>query len=508
MVNLSNQARLSAPSDHKEGQPRLVLRFALYAGVVLLAAGLAIAWVVNREVAGRAERTVQNQARAVAEANLRSHLRASDFTSPVTPQRRATLDRVFRQNNLIPGVVGGRLIGRNGTITYAARHNLIGTRIAAGEHLSQVLGGAVKRRVTHSTTWRGEKDLKVLRVLVPVRLTRSPRPIGALVLDQDYRVVDVSIDDARGPLAAILALALLALYISLFPILRRVTRQLQARNRRLREHADEREQLLESERAARAEAEAMQQLLTQQNERLLELDKLKDEFISLVSHELRTPLTSIRGYLELLLDDGRLDAEQQGFLGIIDRNSNRLLGLVTDLLMLTQIEAGGLQFDLGPVDLEEIVREGIETATPTAEASGVELAVSVERVPAIRGHRLRLAQVLDNLISNALKFTPAGGRVDVRVSAVDGSAVIEVQDTGLGIAEGEQEQLFERFFRSAQATRNAIPGTGLGLTISKAIVERHGGQIELESSEGVGTTVRVRLPLSARKLTVAGELAA
>ena len=110
----------------------------------------------------------------------------------------------------------------------------------------------------------------------------------------------------------------------------------------------------------------MQRLLTQQNERLLELDKLKDEFISLVSHELRTPLTSIRGYLELLLDDGRLDAEQQSFLGIIDRNSNRLLGLVSDLLMLTQIEAGGLQFDLGPVDLEEIVRESIDVMAVAA----------------------------------------------------------------------------------------------------------------------------------------------
>jgi signal transduction histidine kinase len=508
MVDSSNRARVSAPNEHNEGQPRLVLRFALYAGVVLLAAGLAIAWVVNREVAGRAESTVENQARAVAEANLRSHLRSSDFTAPVSAKRRATLDQVFRQSDLIPGVVGGRLIGRNGTITYAARHELIGTRMGQGGQLSEVLGGAVKRRVTHSTTWRGEQNLKVLRVLVPVRLTRSPKPIGALVLDQDYRVVDVSIGDARGPLALILALALLALYISLFPILRRVTRQLEARNARLREHADEREQLLESERAARAEAEAMQELLARQNERLLELDKLKDEFISLVSHELRTPLTSIRGYLELLLDDSRLDDEQQGFLGIIDRNSNRLLGLVSDLLMLTQIEAGGLQFDLGPVDLEEVVRESIETATPSAEAGGVELGLTVERLPAIRGHRLRLAQVLDNLISNALKFTPSGGRVDVRLSAADGTAVIEVQDTGLGIAEDEQQQLFERFFRSAQATRNAIPGTGLGLTISKAIVERHGGRIELESSEGVGTTVRVCLPLSQKLALAASELAA
>jgi len=509
MVDFPEKPRASAQPEQIEHQPRLVLRFALYAGVVLLAAGVAIAWFVNMEVANHAESAVENQARAVAEANLRTHLRASDFAAPVTRGRRATLDGLFRRSVLIPGVVGGRLIARDGTITYAARHELIGTKVGRSDELSQVLGGAVKRRVTHSATWRGEKSLKMLRVAVPVRLTRSPVPIGALELDQDYRVVDVSIGDARGPLAAILALALLALYISLFPILNRVTRQLEVRNRRLREHADERGRLLDGERAARAEAEALQRLLSRQNERLVELDKLKDEFISLVSHELRTPLTSIRGYLELLLDDSHLDDEQKGFLGIIDRNSKRLLSLVTDLLLLTQIEAGGLEFELCPVDLEAVVQECIETASPVAEASGIELSASTERVQTVRGHRGRLVQVLDNLISNALKFTPSGGRVEVRLAAADGAAVIEVVDTGLGIAEDEQPQLFDRFFRSAKATQNAIPGSGLGLTISKAIVDRHGGRIELESSEGAGTTVRVRLPLSSEKLVLTtSELAA
>src|SRR5215210_1041080 len=380
MVHISKQARLSAPPEQNQGQPRLVLRFALYAGVVLLAAGLAIAWLVNREVAGRAERTVKNQANAVAEANLRSNLRAQDFSAPVSPERRTRLDEIFRNSILIPGVVGGRLIGRDGTITYAARHELIGSKVGRRAELSQVLGGAVEARVTHSATWHGEETVKVFRVLAPVRLTNSQAPIGAVMLDQDYRAVDVSIGDARGPLAAILAFALLALYISLFPILRRVTRELEARNRQLREHAHERDRLLEGERAARAEAEAVQRLLASQNERLLELDELKDEFISLVSHELRTPLTSIRGYLELLLDEG-LNAEQRSYLGIIDRNSNRLLGLVSDLLLLTQIEAGELALDVGPVDLEAIVLECIETASPAAEASDVQLATSAERVP-------------------------------------------------------------------------------------------------------------------------------
>jgi signal transduction histidine kinase len=467
---------VSLPDNRTEHEPRLVLRFALYAGAVLLAAGLAIAWLVNDEVAGRAQRTVEGQARAVVAANLSSHLRPSDFRAPVTPARRRALDRLFRQSILIPGVVGGRLVGQGGTITYAANHVLIGTKALHRAELAQVLRGSVKRSVVHTQTWRGQRDLKVLRVLVPVRLNGGSRAIGAVELDQDYRAVAVGVGDARGRLALILGLALLALYISLFPILHRVTRELEARNRRLREDAAERELLLE-------------------------LDRLKDEFISLVSHELRTPLTSIRGYVELLQEDGRLDDEQLRYLGVVDRNSARLLDLVSDLLFLAQVDAGKLTFELRPVELDVLVAECVEASQPTASARSIELVASTTSLPCpVQGDPTRLAQVLDNLISNALKFTPAGGRVEVRLGPAEGAAVIEVEDTGLGLAADEQAQLFQRFFRSSRASENAIPGTGLGLAIAKTIVERHGGRIGLESALDVGTTVRVELPLSLSEL--------
>jgi signal transduction histidine kinase len=478
---------VDSPYPEIERQPRLVLRFALYAGAVLLVAGLAIAWLVNREVANRAERTVEQQARAVVVGNLSARLTPSDFSAPVSPKRRAALDTLFRKSILIPGVVGGRVIGPSGTITYAANHDLIGASVRNRAALRQVLQGSVNKRVARMNTWRGQKDLKVLRVVVPVRLAGGRGAIGAVELDQDYRAVAVSIGDARGPLALILGLALLALYISLFPILRRVTRQLEVRNRRLREHA-------EAERVARTEAEQAQQQLAEQNERLLQLDALKDEFISLVSHELRTPLTSIQGYVELL-QDGDLTHEQQRFLGIVDRNAKRLLDLVSDLLFLAQFDAGRLTFELQPVDLEAVVADCIESSLPAAQAKGIELRSSAEHVPEVEGDPLRLAQVLDNLVSNAIKFTPQSGRVDVRLTAAGNLAVIEVQDTGHGLAEDEQAQLFERFFRSSRAAEDAIPGTGLGLAIAKTIVERHGGRIEIESAVGAGTTVHVELPL-------------
>jgi signal transduction histidine kinase len=493
-----------------EQPPRLLLRFALYTGAVLLASGLAILWLVDHEVASRAERTVERQTRLIAEVNLRRNLRTSDFRAPVHGRRLVELDGLFRQRILIPGVVGSRLFNRSGTITYAARHQLIGTRVPYRAAVTDVFAGRSQVRLTRTVTWQGERNVKVLQSLLPVRASASTTPIGALELDQDYRAVGVSIGDARDRLAFILAVALAVLYLSLFPILRRVTGQLAARNERLRQQAVEQERLLAAERAARSEAEAAERLLTEQNERLRELDRMKDEFVSLVSHELRTPLTSIRGYLELLLDDHGLTEEQQRFLSVVDRNSQRLLELVGDLLFLAQVDAGRLLIEQDEVDLEQVVRQAVEASRPLAEAREIELTTSVTSVPPLVGDHARLAQVLDNLVSNALKFTAAGGRVMVALAPREGQAVVEVRDTGIGIPLEEQSKLFERFFRSSLATDNAIPGTGLGLAITRAIVERHGGRISVESEEGRGTLVRVELPIAACREVAApvGGLAA
>jgi PAS domain S-box-containing protein len=235
------------------------------------------------------------------------------------------------------------------------------------------------------------------------------------------------------------------------------------------------------------------------NEELRELDGLKDEFVALVSHELRTPLTSIRGYLELVLDGapGSLDEEQERFLRVVERNAIRLQGLVGDLLFIAQVEAGRLALERAPVDVVELVAEAVEAARPAAAEKGIGLAAETAEATPFAGDRGRLGQLLDNLVSNAVKFTPAGGRVTVRASTSGDRLVLQVADTGIGIPAPEQHQLFQRFFRASSATAEAIPGTGLGLTIAKAIAEAHGGAIRCESTEGTGTTFTVELPLAA-----------
>ncbi len=251
---------------------------------------------------------------------------------------------------------------------------------------------------------------------------------------------------------------------------------------------------------ARKQAEADREtLLSQaqmQNERLRELDRMKDEFVALVSHELRTPLTSIRGYLELLLEDAdRFEQTHTDWLSVIDRNSERLLCLVEDLLLKAQVNAGKVALTVKEIDIAAIVEHSVETGAPVAAARGITLVSSAEPVPPVAADPVRLGQVIDNLISNALKFTPAGGSVVARTFVAGGRAVVEIADTGIGIPLGEQNRLFQRFFRSSTATEQAIPGTGLGLVISRAIAEAHGGTIGVTSLPGEGTTFRVEIPL-------------
>jgi PAS domain S-box-containing protein len=258
---------------------------------------------------------------------------------------------------------------------------------------------------------------------------------------------------------------------------------------------------------AEEEREALVVRLGEQNERLLELDRMKDEFVALVSHELRTPLTSILGYLELIRAEeaGPVNEEQAEFLAIVSRNADRLLRLVGDLLLVAQIEAGKLQLEPVDIDLGHLIRDCLEAARPRAAEKGIELVSTGDLETTLSADRVRLAQVFDNLVSNAVKFTPEGGSVTVELSRRNGEAVVAVTDTGIGIPVEEQAGLFQRFFRTKSATRHAIQGTGLGLAITRAIAEAHGGSIEVESEEGAGTTFRVTLPLRTGAETAGGQ---
>ena len=223
-----------------------------------------------------------------------------------------------------------------------------------------------------------------------------------------------------------------------------------------------------------------------------QIDRIKDALVATVSHELRTPLTSIIGYLELLGADEPLSIEDARYVEIVRRNAARLQRMVEELLFLSRVEAGGLELDLADVDVAELARAALGSAEPAAAEKRIALEFDGPAMLHTRADASRIGQIFDNLISNAIKFTPERGCVKVSIVG-DGETIVgSVSDTGCGIPHAEQSRLFERFFRSS-ATRD-VPGTGLGLTIVRAIVEAHGGSIACRSDAGQGTTFTFTLP--------------
>ncbi|MDH3606821.1 MAG: PAS domain S-box protein [Acidimicrobiia bacterium] len=259
---------------------------------------------------------------------------------------------------------------------------------------------------------------------------------------------------------------------------------------------EEREHLLEAERQARRSIEASQAALEVQNRSLRELDRLKDEVVATVSHELRTPLTSIVSFSELLDDDetGPLTARQHEFVGTIRRNADRLIRVVNDLLLLARLESQTISLEPEPVDLRELAALVVANHAPAAAAKHITLEIDSHDGAPAWADPVRIDQVIGNLVANAVKFTGDGGQVTVRIGADDTWHRIEVTDTGMGIPADELDQLFQRFYRASNARVHMTPGTGLGLAVCHAIVRLHGGQIDVESTEGEGSTFRVLLP--------------
>jgi len=229
-----------------------------------------------------------------------------------------------------------------------------------------------------------------------------------------------------------------------------------------------------------------------------QLERMRTEFVANVTHELRTPLTSIRGFAETLLEGALEDPEAaRHFVGIIQRESDHLGHLVEDLLDLSRIESGKLKMRKELIRLDTLAAETVGRLKSKADSLGVALAIQIpESLPAISGDPDRLAQVLLNLVDNALKYTPAGGSVTVSAADAGTAVSVSVADTGVGIPKADLPRIFERFYRVDKARTRSTGGTGLGLSIVKHIVESHGGSISVVSDVGQGATFTFTLPKS------------
>jgi signal transduction histidine kinase len=231
-------------------------------------------------------------------------------------------------------------------------------------------------------------------------------------------------------------------------------------------------------------------------ERLRQLDQARNDFVAAVSHDLRTPLTSIIGNTEILLDDGAgaITAPQRQLIGAVERNAFRLNSLIGDLLLLARIESGTFRMNARPVAITDII-DGTLEALAANITDDIRLAINrPEEQVLVESDPAQLERVTTNLVGNALKFTPPGGRVTVTVTADAELVRVSVSDTGIGIPAEELDRVFDRFFRSSRSQQRIRPGTGLGLTIAKSIVEHHHGTIRADLNPAAGTTFTFTLP--------------
>jgi len=236
-------------------------------------------------------------------------------------------------------------------------------------------------------------------------------------------------------------------------------------------------------------------------ERLAEANRMKSEFISVVSHQLRAPLSNLKWAIELLMSGrlGPIQESQVDYFKILKENNNRMKELVNDLLVVSKIEQKALPLMRKEFSLKEMTEKLVSDFQPFAHASNVEVKIEAEEnVPAVFGDFAQLRLVVENLLDNAIRYIKEKGEIIIKIKNVDGNVFFEIRDTGVGIPKEDQKYIFQKFFRSENALKYQTQGSGLGLYIAKAIIEKSGGKIGFESQEGKGTTFWFVLPVQPR----------
>ena len=438
---------------------------------MIAAVGGALFWNVRRAEVRDAEREVTRHARYVESSLLRQELTPRDLSAVVRGERRRELDRFFQTRVLLDGALRVKLYRRgDGLVTYSNVHSLIGTRTDDIGEFNTVMAGNVVHDVSQlNSEGGGGADQKALEVYVPLKLPGDSRPRAVFEMYQSYRPVASSVRSFVTPFAVLLFLALVGLWVALFPLLRRMARA------------------LDRDRAARVSAE---QALEDTAEQLRQSQKMEaiGRLAGGVAHDFNNLLLAINGYSELLADSLE-SPEQRRFAEQIRVAGERAAGLTHQLLAFSRRQV------LQPrvLDLNDCVRE-IEEMLTRLIGAGVEirmeLAPDLEAVEADPG---QIGQVLLNLAVNARDAMADGGTLTISTRNEGAWVVLEVADTGIGIDPATQAHIFDPFF----TTKDVGEGTGLGLSTVYGIVTQSGGTMSVHSAPGEGASFVVRLPATA-----------
>ena len=449
---------------------RLHLRFALATAAVIATAGGALLWYVQRQEVRQAERTVASRAKYAEESILRNELRPSDLRRPVTGSRLKTLDVLFEQHVLVDGGLRVKLYRRpDGVVTYSNAHSLIGQPNDDPDEFRRVLGGATVRDVAQLNHEGGPgKDVKALEVYVPLQLRGAARPAGVFELYQSYAPVASTVRSFLLPFASLLFLALIGLWVTLFPLVQRMVRA------------------TERDRAARRTAERALEETSEQLRQAQKMDAI-GRLAGGVAHDFNNLLLAINGYAEFL-SSSLTDTEQKRYADEIRAAGDRAAELTHQLLAFSRRQV--LQTRV--VNLNDCVRD-IESMLRRL-LGGVTVVLDLDQgLHTVEADPSQIGQVLLNLVVNARDSMSGRGTLTISTRNDGADVVLEVSDDGAGMNDETRGRIFEPFF----TTKPVGSGTGLGLSTVYGIVTQSGGSIDVRSEPGRGATFTVRLPETA-----------
>lgn len=459
-------------------KPHLVLRFAVASLIALVLVGAGGVVLMTGYARDRAESDGESHALFVVDSVLAPALEGVDLSEPLEGPTYDRVRELVAERVLSDGrAVRVKIWRSDGTIVFSDEPRLVGMRFPEEIHeLEEVTNGATESGISdlHEEENTFERDLadKLFFTYAPLRLHSGGPAVGVAELYQDYAFIQSDVDAVRRRMAVMFGIGLVVLYTLLLPIALRASRELRRRNEQLNE-------LLESEQRTVAE--------------LRDLNQKMDDFVAAASHELRTPLTSIIGYLATLRhpDLGSDPAVRTEFLEAADAQTKRLLRLITNLLSASSMEEGSRPVAIERVDLAAIARAVVAELHGAAGRVRIDIPAD-QAVPTDRG---RVTEVLTNLIDNAMKYSAPDTTVEVGASADAQGFRLWVSDQGVGIDESEQSTIFERFHQVDQSATRRFGGVGLGLYLSRGLVQELDGRIEVTSSPGRGSTFTVVLPV-------------
>jgi len=489
-----------AKQQNKEAKPNrnfLLLEFSVLSLVAFAIIGYTVVSAVRPALEGFILQKEEASTVVIVNRYANQILTAEDFQMPLAEGQAGRMER-FIGNINIGGMVQFFITDSSGTVIYSHPQEYIGASLAQNEDFKL----AVERRQATARFQQliREEQQKLglqeaLIQVVPITFGTADEVIGVAYVVSRIGLLRKQIEDTEAAMTIRIIGGLLFLYALLFVIVWRASRTIRQQAGELADYARTLEQKVR-ERTRKLEESTKRQIAQAK-----ELARLKDEFVFIAAHELKAPITHLRWSMAEFFSNKemyeKVPGEVNDMMKIIQKASDALVRLVADLLNVARLESGAVKISVHPTDLVAVLQDIVLQFKPEAEKQGITLTFKYDKsvkMPFVMSDSERLKEVFSNLISNAIKYNKEQGSVEVSIREADKFLEANVKDTGIGLSEEEMKKLFTKFWR-AQKNRK-IEGTGLGLWITKQLVERMNGKIWAESEEGVGSTFYIKLPIA------------